>query len=271
MRSLLSPSVILRRSRASAIPGITEFARNFRSFSSVFSPFGLCRSINTPKFPILLSFRCLSRYARDFYNVIGVTKTATQSEIKQEYFRKAKKYHPDLNPGDPTAVKKFQELATAYETLGNPQRRLEYDRLGYQQYAQQTTRHQQQYGQPTPPDANDVFNDGYQDFEIIQAAWADYLADTKEDFAYACKEADGSNWTPMYDLAKANSALIVGVVVPIAIVLRMPAAVGVAIRFVIPILSSVGVGIIRSGNSRVFAAYLWKKLVEIAHNRKKRR
>lgn len=264
MRSLISPSVLLYRARHRIIR-----SKNFRCFPATFPHFNLL--IQTPKSPILLSFRCFSRFTQDFYNVIGVTKTATQSEIKQEYFRKAKKYHPDLNPGDPTAVKKFQELATAYETLGNPQKRLEYDRLGYQQYSHQTTRNRQQYGQPTPPDANDVFNDVYQDFEIIQSAWRDYLTETKEDFVYACKEADQSNWTPMYDLAKANSVIIVGVVVPIAIVLRMPAAVAVAMRFVIPILSSVGIGIIRSGNSGVFAAYLWKKLVEIARNRKKRK
>jgi hypothetical protein len=199
-----------------------------------------------------------------------VTKSATQAEIKREYFRKAKKYHPDLNPNDKNAVRKFQELATAYETLSNPQKRLEYDNMGYKQYSQQTSRHQQQYGQASPPDANEVFNTVYQDFEIIQSAWYDYLTETKEDFTYACKEADNNNWTPMYDIAKANSVLIVGIVVPVAIVLRMPSAIAVALRFALPIVSAVGMGIIRTGNSGVFAAYLWRKLVEIARNRKKR-
>lgn len=221
--------------------------------------------------PLYIPLRCLSRYSQDFYSVIGVTKSATQAEIKREYFRKAKLYHPDVNPNDKNAVKKFQELATAYETLGNPQKRLEYDRMGYKQYSQQASRHQQQYGQATPPDANEVFNDVYKDFEIIQSAFNEYITESKEDFVYACGEADKGNWTPMYDVAKANSVLILGVVVPIAIVLRMPSAVAVAMRVVLPIVSTVGMGIIRSGNSGVFAAYLWRKLVEIARNRKKRK
>jgi hypothetical protein len=266
MRPLISPSVLLFRAHQCGN------ARSFISFPSTIFSLRLHKHILSPKSPALLfSFRCFSRFTQDFYSIIGVTKSATQSEIKQEYFRKAKKYHPDLNPNDKNAVKKFQELATAYETLGNPQRRLEYDRLGYQQYTQQTSRNQQQYGQATAPDANDVFNEVYQDFEIITSAWNDYIAETKSDFVYACKEADQNNWTPMYDIAKANSVLIVGVVVPLAIVIRMPAAVGVAMRFLLPIASGVGVAVIRSGNSAVFAAYLWKKLVEIARNRKKRK
>lgn len=230
--------------------------------------------IRTQKYslsPFYFPLRCLSRFSQDFYSVIGVTKTATQAEIKREYFRKAKLYHPDLNPNDKTAVKKFQELATAYETLGNPQKRLEYDRMGYKQYSEQASRHQQQYGQATPPDAKEVFNDVYKDFDIIQSAWNEYITEMKEDFVYACEEANKGNWTPLYDTAKANSALILGIVVPIAIVLRMPSAVALAMRFVLPIVSTVGMGIIRSGNSGVFAAYLWRKLVEIARNRKKRK
>ena len=215
-----------------------------------------------------LPFRCLSIFTQDYYAVIGVSKTASQAEIKKEYFRKAKQYHPDLNPNDKTAVKKFQELATAYETLGNPQKRKEYDRLGYRQYAQHTAQGQHY---ASGRDANDVFNDVYKDFEIIQWAWNDYITETKEDFVYACQEADRNNWTPMYDVAKANGAILLGIVVPVAVLLRMPAAVAVAMRFIVPVISSIGVGIIRSGNSGVFAAYLWKKIVEIARNRKKRK
>lgn len=64
----------------------------------------------------------------NFYEVLGVNPTATQEEIKTAYRTKALQYHPDRNPDDPAAEAKFKEASTAYETLENHQRRLQYDR-----------------------------------------------------------------------------------------------------------------------------------------------
>lgn len=64
---------------------------------------------------------------RDYYEVLGVKKTATQEEIKKAYRKLARKYHPDANPDDPKAEEKFKEVSTAYETLSDPEKRKIYD------------------------------------------------------------------------------------------------------------------------------------------------
>lgn len=59
--------------------------------------------------------------ARDPYEVLGVPRSASEDEIKTAYRRLAKKYHPDLNPGDPTAAQKMNEVNEAYDRIKNPQ------------------------------------------------------------------------------------------------------------------------------------------------------
>lgn len=67
---------------------------------------------------------------KDYYAILGVSKTASQEEIKKAYRRLARKYHPDLNPGNKTAEEKFKEIQEAYEVLSNPETRKKYDQLG---------------------------------------------------------------------------------------------------------------------------------------------
>ncbi|XP_050539318.1 protein tumorous imaginal discs, mitochondrial-like isoform X2 [Daktulosphaira vitifoliae] len=67
---------------------------------------------------------------KDFYNILGVPKNASQKDIKKAYYQLAKKFHPDTNKGDPSASKKFQEVSEAYEVLGDENRRKEYDTWG---------------------------------------------------------------------------------------------------------------------------------------------
>ena len=68
---------------------------------------------------------------RDYYEVLGVAKTATADEIKKAYRKKAIQYHPDKNPGDKEAEEKFKEAAEAYEVLSDPQKRQRYDQFGF--------------------------------------------------------------------------------------------------------------------------------------------
>ena len=68
---------------------------------------------------------------RDYYEVLGVAKTATTDEIKKAYRKKAIQYHPDKNPGDKEAEEKFKEAAEAYEVLSDPQKRQRYDQFGF--------------------------------------------------------------------------------------------------------------------------------------------
>lgn len=68
---------------------------------------------------------------RDYYEVLGVAKTATADEIKKAYRKLAMQYHPDRNPGDKEAEEKFKEAAEAYDVLSDPEKRSRYDQFGH--------------------------------------------------------------------------------------------------------------------------------------------
>jgi molecular chaperone DnaJ len=68
---------------------------------------------------------------RDYYEILGVSKSASSDEIKKSYRKVAMQYHPDRNPGDKTAEEKFKEAAEAYEILSDPDKRAQYDRFGH--------------------------------------------------------------------------------------------------------------------------------------------
>src|SRR5919205_2951103 len=68
---------------------------------------------------------------RDYYEILAVSRTATDQEIKSAYRRLAVKYHPDKNPNDATAEEKFKEAAEAYSVLSNAEQRKRYDRFGH--------------------------------------------------------------------------------------------------------------------------------------------
>ncbi len=67
---------------------------------------------------------------KDYYQILGISKDTSQDDIKKAYRKLARRYHPDLNPGDKTAEEKFKDINEAYAVLGDPQKRAEYDRAG---------------------------------------------------------------------------------------------------------------------------------------------
>jgi len=82
---------------------------------------------------------------KDYYTTLGVSKTASEKEIKQAYRKLARKHHPDVNPGDKSAEAKFKEINEAYEVLGDQEKRRKYDELGANWRAYEQA---QQQGQP---------------------------------------------------------------------------------------------------------------------------
>ncbi len=107
----------------------------------------------------------------DYYKVLGVAKTATEKEIKQAYRKLARKHHPDLNPNDKTAQKKFQEINEANEVLSDIDNRKKYDKYGkdwkhgeefekanqQQQQSQRNSQSQNQHDSFSEQDFSDYF------------------------------------------------------------------------------------------------------------------
>lgn len=82
----------------------------------------------------------------DYYNILGVSKDASQEDIKKAFKKLARKYHPDLNPNDPEAHRKFQEINEANEVLSDPEKRKKYDEYGENwKHADEYKAQQQQY------------------------------------------------------------------------------------------------------------------------------
>ena len=80
--------------------------------------------------------RKMAESKRDYYEVLGVDKNADEATIKKAYRQLAKKYHPDMNPGDKEAEKKFKEASEAYAILSDAEKRRQYDQFGHAAFEQ---------------------------------------------------------------------------------------------------------------------------------------
>lgn len=99
----------------------------------------------------------------DYYEVLGISKTATEDEIKTAYRSLAKKYHPDMNQGDKNAEEKFKKINEAYTVLSDPEKRKLYDGGFYGSNYQNTSSYGG-YGRAT----------GTEDFDPFQAFWKEW-------------------------------------------------------------------------------------------------
>src|SRR6266571_9034158 len=108
---------------------------------------------------------------KDYYKTLGVARGASADEIKKTFRKLARKYHPDVNPGDKKAEEKFKEINEAYEVLSDPEKRQKYDTLGpnwQEQFGPNvaSTRRSYQYngGRSIPYDFDPMGQSGFSDF-----------------------------------------------------------------------------------------------------------
>ncbi len=105
---------------------------------------------------------------KDYYSLLGVTKSSSQEEIKKAYRKLAMKYHPDKNPGDKAAESKFKEISEAYHVLGDAGRRAEFDRVSANPFASRSKAQEydfsQGFSEQDIPSFQDLFGDFFGDF-----------------------------------------------------------------------------------------------------------
>ncbi|XP_068606575.1 dnaJ heat shock protein family (Hsp40) member A3a [Brachionichthys hirsutus] len=133
-------------------------AVTLRGFPGVRSPHALCTLFFHTSAP--------SSRKQDFYHVLGVSRTATQKEIKKAYYQMAKKYHPDTNKDDPQSKEKFAQLAEAYEVLSDEGKRKQYDAYGSAGFDAGQARGGQHYwsGQTSSVDPEELFRKIFGEF-----------------------------------------------------------------------------------------------------------
>lgn len=93
---------------------------------------------------------------KDYYKILDVDKKSTQADIKKAYRKLARKYHPDLNPGDKSAESRFKEIQEAYSVLSDPKKRKQYDQFGF-------------VGDMPPPGQNGPYTSGFEGFNFSNA------------------------------------------------------------------------------------------------------
>ena len=101
---------------------------------------------------------------RDFYDVLGVSKSASSDELKSAYRKLAVKYHPDKNPGDKNAEDKFKEASEAYGILSDKEKKQNYDNFGHTAFEGGGGRQSSGFGGCGGADFSDILEDFFGDF-----------------------------------------------------------------------------------------------------------
>lgn len=160
----------------------------------------------------------------DPYKVLGVSRNATDKEIKMAYFKIARKLHPDTNPDDPDAKRKFQEAADAYSLLSDKGRRASWDTFGTDSKSGAgggygNTSHTRE----DPMYAEKIFEDLLKDIDVAQTVVHDYFRDLRDDINFVAEDVSHGNYQELWEFVKRRKGLFATVFLPLLVVFRMPA------------------------------------------------
>lgn len=216
------------------------------------------------------------------YELLNITRSATDKEVKVAYFKEAKKCHPDLNPNDPEAKEKFQAVAAAYELLSDPKRRAQYDATGYtgqQAYnntssSSEGSQHyygqQANYGGYSQQHAEDIFRSVSADVDVIKEALLLLKEEWRDEFNLLLDAAHRRDWHQVWEIAKDHRLLISSIVIPTILFLRYPPAVFAVLRMMMAGLN-VGVAfLVYTGNLEVAARLIWRQIVTLSTEQKEK-
>jgi len=138
---------------------------------------------------------------KDYYKILGVSKSATIDEIKKKYRKLARKYHPDVNPGDKNTASKFAEINEAHEVLSDPEKRKKYDTLGsnWQQY--------QNYRQGPPFSSNRRTSRGGSQYTFFEGDFDDLFGGIGAGFSDFFKTFFGDSFSGPDSSGKENRSI----------------------------------------------------------------
>lgn len=162
----------------------------------------------------------------NYYNLLGVKPSASASEIKKAYFKKAKETHPDLNKDDPKAKERFQKINDIYSVLKDDSKKEEYDDFLRRDLSMDFEEFQN-YEESNYAEHEDMF----------QRVWAqygveEYLENLEMELEAALQSVfEHGDWRPIHDFVIKHKLLILGIVVPLAIIIRYPGLVMLCFRY----------------------------------------
>jgi len=197
----------------------------------------------------------------DYYKILGIDRDASPSDIKKAYFKAAKRYHPDHNPDDLNAKKKFQEISQAYSVLSDPTQKRNYDTFGHKGY--------ERYSQSYPsqqPDPEALFRQVFDELGLREIK--EYFTVVQKDANKALDGLKQGDFKELFSFAKSHQGLMVGVMVPLLVALRHPLLVGGALRFTIPVFLSLLENPIVGA---AIAAWMFKKWRDLSKEEKNKK